>query len=67
VSEEDIPADLQAPLASLLDHPPPAAAAPDRFVYTLRRGDEQITFGEKALDADGRRLMQWLLNTSSGG
>jgi hypothetical protein len=67
VPEEDLPADLQGPLAALLDHPPPPTGAPDRFVYTLRRGDQEVTVAEKALDADGRRLMQWLLSSASRG
>jgi hypothetical protein len=58
-----VPADLRAPLEALLaaSPAPRAPGAPDRFVYTLRRGDREVTVGETALDADGKRLMQWLL------
>jgi hypothetical protein len=60
--DADLPTDLRAPLEALLASPPARApGAPDRFVYTLRRGDQEVTVGEAALDADGRRLVQWLL------
>jgi hypothetical protein len=45
----------------------PTPGAPDRFVYTLRLGDRAVTVGEKALDPDGKRLMQWLLGRASSG
>ncbi len=61
--DEDVPADLRAPLEALLASSPDTQVpgTPDRFVYTLRRGDLEVTVGETALDPDGRRLMQWLL------
>jgi hypothetical protein len=64
--EEELPGDLQETLQSLLAAPPPAAGAPDRFVYTLRHGDREVTVGEKALDPNGKRLMQWLLSRGRG-
>ncbi|HSP37294.1 MAG TPA: protealysin inhibitor emfourin [Frankiaceae bacterium] len=59
--EDELPADLQQPLRRLLTAPPDTPGAPDRFVYTLKHGDQQVTVGEKALDDDGKRLMQWVL------
>jgi hypothetical protein len=61
--DEDVPADLRAPLEALLasSTDPRTPGAPDRFVYTVRRGDREVTVGETALDDEGKRLMQWLL------
>ena len=59
--EEELPPDLHGPLESLLAGPPQASGAPDRFVYTLRHGGREVTVGEKALDSEGKRLVQWLL------
>jgi hypothetical protein len=60
--EEELPADLQQPFQSLLATPPDPAGAPDRFVYTLKHGDREVTVGETTLDEDGRRLMHWVLD-----
>jgi hypothetical protein len=60
--EDELPADLQPALQTVLSTPSPSPGAPDRFVYTLRHGDREVTVGEKALDADGKRLMQWLMS-----
>jgi hypothetical protein len=56
-----LPADLRQPLQSLLASPPPAAGAPDRFVYTVKHGDQEVTVGEQALDPEAKRLVQWVL------
>lgn len=42
--------------------PPPAGSGPDRFVYTIKHGDQEVTVGEQALDPDAKRLVQWVLN-----
>ncbi len=57
-----MPADLQPALHSVLSTSAPAPGAADRFVYTLRHGDREVTVGEQQLDADGKRLMQWLMS-----
>jgi hypothetical protein len=44
----------------LASPPSGAPGAPDRFVYTLRRGEQEVTVGETALDDDGKRLVKWL-------
>jgi hypothetical protein len=48
-------------LQSLLSAPPVSPGAPDRFVYTVRYGDREVTVSETALDDAGKRLMQWVL------
>jgi hypothetical protein len=56
-----LPADLRQPLRSLLAAPPPTGGGADRFVYTVKHGDREVTVGEQALDPEAKRLMQWVL------
>lgn len=64
MTDEDLPADLRGPLEALLasDYTGGTPGAPDRFVYTLRRGDQEVTLGEGALDDGGKQLVRWLLD-----
>ena len=39
-----------------------AGRGADRFVYTVKHGGQEVTVGEQALDADAKRLMQWVMS-----
>jgi len=60
-----LPAELRPALQTVLSTSTPSPGAADRFVYTLRHGDREVTVGEKALDSEGKRLMQWVMSRGS--